>query len=113
MLGQIEQPIDSLAAEGIYDKRRVYKSLNQYAPSAKVLIPPRRNARIWQHANSKAERLKRDENLRYIRKHGRAAWKMIPAIMPAPWQKPPCSAIKPSLVANFPRAGSKLKLTRP
>jgi len=40
-----------------------------------VLIPPRRNARIWQHANSKAERLKRDENLRYIRKHGRAAWK--------------------------------------
>ena len=75
MLRQIEQPIDSLAADGIYDKRRVYKSLNQYAPSAKVLIPPRRNARIWQHANSKAERLKRDENLRYIRKHGRAAWK--------------------------------------
>jgi Transposase DDE domain len=71
MLAQIERPIDSLAADGSYDKRRVYKSLNQYAPSARVLIPPRRNARIWQHANSNAERLKRDENLRYIRKYGR------------------------------------------
>jgi len=75
MLTQIEQPIDSLAADGSYDKRRVYKSLNKYAPSAKVLIPPRRNACIWQHGNTKADRLKRDENLRYIRKHGRAAWK--------------------------------------
>jgi hypothetical protein len=27
------------------------------------------------NGNSKAERIKRDENLRYIRKHGRAAWK--------------------------------------
>jgi len=75
MLMQIEQPIDSLSADGGYDKRRVYKSINKHAPSARVLIPPRKNARIWQHGNAKAERLKRDENLRYIRKHGRAAWK--------------------------------------
>jgi len=40
-----------------------------------ILIPPRKNARIWQHGNSKEERLKRDENLRYIRKHGRQQWK--------------------------------------
>jgi hypothetical protein len=40
-----------------------------------ILIPPRKNARIWQHGNSKAERLKRDENLRYLRKHGRTRWK--------------------------------------
>jgi len=39
------------------------------------LIPPRKNARIWQHGNSKEERLPRDENLRYIRKHGRQQWK--------------------------------------
>jgi IS5 family transposase len=75
MLTQIEQPINSLSADGIYDKRRVYKSIHKHAPAAKVLIPPRKNARIWQHGNSKAERLKRDENLRYIRQHGRAAWK--------------------------------------
>ncbi len=40
-----------------------------------ILIPPRKNARIWQHGNSKEERLKRDENLRYIRQHGRQQWK--------------------------------------
>ncbi|MDP2995149.1 MAG: IS5 family transposase, partial [Anaerolineales bacterium] len=66
---------NSLAADGSYDKRCVYKSLHKHAPAAKVLIPPRKDARIWQHGNTKAERLKRDENLRYIRKHGRTAWK--------------------------------------
>ena len=75
MLTQIEQPINSLSADGSCDKRRVYKSIHKHAPTAKVLIPPRKNARIWQHGNSKTERLQRDENLRYIRKHGRAAWK--------------------------------------
>jgi hypothetical protein len=39
------------------------------------LIPPRKNAHIWQHGNTKAERLRRDENLRAIRKAGRKAWK--------------------------------------
>ena len=75
LLEQLAQPIDNFAADGAYDKRKVYDSLNQHAPNARVLIPPRKNARIWQHGNTKAERLKRDENLRYIRKHGRKAWK--------------------------------------
>jgi hypothetical protein len=75
LLEQVDQPIDALAADGAYDKRKVYDALNQHAPGARALIPPRKNARIWQHANTKAERLKRDENLRYIRKHGRKAWK--------------------------------------
>jgi hypothetical protein len=75
MLCQIEQPIDHLAADGAYDKRKVYDSLNRRAPDAKVLIPPRKNAHIWQHGNSRVERLKRDENLRIIRKLGRKTWK--------------------------------------
>jgi hypothetical protein len=75
LLEQIDQPIDALAADGAYDKRKVYAALNKHAPNAKALIPPRKNARIWQHANTKAERLNRDENLRYIRKHGRKTWK--------------------------------------
>ena len=41
----------------------------------RVTIPPRRGARIWQHGNSKATRLVRDENLRRIRQVGRAKWK--------------------------------------
>ena len=72
---QIESPIEQFAADGGYDKRRVYASLHTHSPHARVLIPPRKNARIWQHGNTRAERLKRDENLRYIRKHGRTAWK--------------------------------------
>jgi hypothetical protein len=75
MLEQIEQTLLSCAADGAYDKRKVYAALNGHSPDADILIPPRKNARIWQHGNSKKERLKRDENLRYIRKYGRKQWK--------------------------------------
>jgi hypothetical protein len=75
LLEQIEQTIIDFAGDGAYDKRRVYDSLNTHSPTVNILIPPRKNARIWKHGNSKAERLKRDENLRYIRKYGRKNWK--------------------------------------
>jgi hypothetical protein len=75
MLEQIEQTLLSCAADGAYDKRRVYDALNAHSPKIEILIPPRKNAHIWQHGNSKEERLKRDENLRYIRKQGRRQWK--------------------------------------
>jgi len=75
LLEQIEQEIAKFAADGAYDKRKVYDSLNAHSPDVKILIPPRKNARIWRHGNTKAERLKRDENLRSIRKQGRKEWK--------------------------------------
>jgi len=75
MLEQIEQTLLACAADGAYDKRKVYDALNEHSPEVDILIPPRKNARIWQHGNSKEEPLKRDENLRYIRKHGRRQWK--------------------------------------
>jgi IS5 family transposase len=75
LLEQIEQTLLACAADGAYDKRKVYDALNRHSPEVEILIPPRKNARIWQHGNSKTERLKRDENLRYIRKHGRRQWK--------------------------------------
>jgi hypothetical protein len=75
LLGHIKQDIEKFAADGAYDKRKVYDSLNAHSPGVNILIPPRKNARIWKHGNSKAERLKRDENLRSIRKHGRKEWK--------------------------------------
>jgi hypothetical protein len=75
MLEQIEQTLLACAADGAYDKRKVYDALNAHSPEVEILIPPRKNAHIWQHGNSREERLKRDENLRYIRKHGRAQWK--------------------------------------
>ena len=75
LLDQIEQTIIDFAADGAYDKRKVYDSLNAHSPDVNILIPPRKNARIWKHANTKTERLKRDENLRSIRKDGRKEWK--------------------------------------
>lgn len=75
LLKQIEQEIAKFAADGAYDKHKVYDCLNAHSPGVNILIPPRKNARIWKHGNTKAERLKRDENLRSIRKHGRKEWK--------------------------------------
>jgi hypothetical protein len=82
LLEQIEPTILDFAADperaqgvGAYDKRKVYDHLNAHSPNVNILIPPRKNARIWKYGNSKAERLKRDENLRAIRKDGRRAWK--------------------------------------
>jgi hypothetical protein len=75
LLQQIGQDIARFAADGAYDKRKVYDSLNAHSPEVDILIPPQKNARIWQHGNTKAQRLKRDENLRSIRKHGRQEWK--------------------------------------
>ena len=75
LLAQIEQEIVKFGADGAYDKRKVYDVLNAHSPDVTILIPPRKNARIWKHGNSKEERLKRDENLRSIRKQGRQAWK--------------------------------------
>lgn len=75
LLDQIEQTILDFAADGAYDKRKMYDRLNAHSPDVHILIPPRKNARIWQHGNTTMERLKPDENLRSIRKEGRKEWK--------------------------------------
>lgn len=75
MLEQIDQAIESFGADGAYDKRKVYQKVQKHSPDCQMPIPPRRDARIWQHGNCKAPPHPRDENLRYIRKHGRNAWK--------------------------------------
>ena len=59
------------ATDGAYDTRKCNDAIAERGAAA--VIPPRKNAHIWKHGNTKAERLKRDENLRSIRKHGRAA----------------------------------------
>jgi hypothetical protein len=42
---------------------------------AKLVIPLRKNAVIWEHGNRKAPPHPRDQALRLIRKHGRKKWK--------------------------------------
>lgn len=74
LLDQIAAPIDQVSCDKAYDTRGSYTAIDHR--QARACIPPRRGARIWQHANTRAERLSRDENLRAIRQHGRQAWKV-------------------------------------
>ena len=73
LLEDVPGKIEQVSADGAYDQRKCYNTLNKHG--AKAAIPPRKGARIWQHGNSKAERHNRDENLRRIRKVGRKKWK--------------------------------------
>jgi IS5 family transposase len=76
-VGHLLEPIDrevaSAAADGAYDKRKVYRVLEPR--TSQIRIPPRRNAKIWKHGNATGPPLARDENLRAIRRVGRKAWK--------------------------------------
>src|SRR5713101_6086091 len=67
--GEIRQ----VSADGAYDKRRCYEALEERGATA--VIPPRRDAKIWQHGNCAGVPWQRDENLRMIRRMGRRRWK--------------------------------------
>lgn len=73
LLNQLDDQIKQISADGAYDSRNCYLLIGER--KAQAAIPPQKRARIWQHGNSKNERLLRDENLRRIRRVGRAAWK--------------------------------------
>ena len=73
LLVQVEEEIAQVSGDGGYDRRNCYEAIR--ARQAQATIPPQHNAKIWQHGNTKAERLARDQNLRRIRQIGRAAWK--------------------------------------
>lgn len=74
LLSQTQAPIEKLSADGAYDKRKVYQSCKGREVK-QINIPPRRDARIWQHGNSAKPPLPRDQNLRRIRQVGRKCWK--------------------------------------
>ena len=73
LLAQVDEPLSQVSGDGAYDKRNCYEAIR--AREATATIPPQRNAKIWQHGNTQAERLIRDQNLRRIRQVGRKAWK--------------------------------------
>lgn len=75
LLAAVECPLASVAADGAYDRRRVYEALVRHSSGVQIAIPPRRDARIWQHGNCKVPPHPRDENLRFIRRCGRRRWK--------------------------------------
>jgi IS5 family transposase len=73
LLAQVEGAVAQVSGDGAYDRRTCYDAIRER--QARAAIPPQHNAKIWQHGNTKAQRLARDENLRRIRQIGRAAWK--------------------------------------
>lgn len=75
LLEQVQVPIEALGGDGAYDTGKVFDVLAAAEPPIQPIIPPRRNAKIQQHGNAKAEPLPRDETIRVIRKQGRPAWK--------------------------------------
>lgn len=66
-------PIEQVSGDGAYDKRKFYDACEQRQVEH-ISVPPRRDARIWQHGNSSKPPLPRDENLRRIRQVGRQRW---------------------------------------
>lgn len=74
LLEQTTEPVAQLSADGAYDKRKVYDACGKWGID-RVAIPPRQDARIWQHGNCAAPPLRRDANLRRIRQVGRLRWK--------------------------------------
>jgi len=73
LLAQVEDEISQVSADGAYDSRNCYDAIRER--KARAAIPPQKRAKIWRHGNTKAERHLRDENLRAIRRAGRAQWK--------------------------------------
>jgi hypothetical protein len=73
LLNDIQATIKKFGGDGAYDKTKVYDVLEK--EKIKPIIPPRKNARIKKHGNSKGRENPRDKTIRYIRKYGRKKWK--------------------------------------
>ncbi|WKZ15930.1 MAG: IS5-like element ISJca1 family transposase [Candidatus Jettenia caeni] len=74
LLSQEESRIDTFAGDGSYDKRKVYESCKRRG-ILRILIPPRKDAKIWQHGNCSTEPHVRDETIRHIRRTSLRQWK--------------------------------------
>jgi hypothetical protein len=73
LLKQIEQPIASAAADSAYDTEGVYDAIERHREdrSPRVLIPPKKNARL----RPKSSRLReRNRNIRSRARLGKRAW---------------------------------------
>ena len=75
LLEQLPENIQSIMADGAYESFENYEEI--YSIGANPIIPPKKNAKIKQHGNSKSKPLKRDQIVRDIRKLGRSLWKEL------------------------------------
>lgn len=75
LFSQESAKIEVFAGDGAFDTAGVYTAC-QRREVARILIPPRHSARIWQHGNCNADPHPRDEHIRTIRQMGRKQWKI-------------------------------------
>lgn len=75
LLEQEDAALDGFFGDGAFDQRKVYDACADRSV-ARIVIPPRHGARIWNHGNGKGVRHARDENLRGVRRLGRRQWKV-------------------------------------
>ncbi|QDV78343.1 IS5 family transposase [Botrimarina mediterranea] len=73
LLEQVEQEVTTFYGDGAYDQWKVRERLQE--ERIHQIIPPRKNAVIQQHGNSKKDPLERDECVRQIRRDGKKSWK--------------------------------------
>jgi hypothetical protein len=74
LLAQEESPVAAFIGDGAYDREPVYGTCVARGIT-RIVVPPRKDARIQRHGNTHGPPHPRDENLRAIRRHGRTAWK--------------------------------------
>jgi len=73
LLKRTRNKVRRFYGDGAYDPWKVRNLLEQQ--NIEQVIPPRRDAKIKRHGNSKQPRLERDDAIRDIRKYGRKGWK--------------------------------------
>ncbi len=74
LFDQESAEIETFDGDGFYDKRNVYDACRE-RKITHIVIPPMKNARIWNHGNSRGSPHPRDANLRMIRATSRKQWK--------------------------------------
>jgi len=73
MLDQVTGPIHRFHGDGSYDPWKVRETLTKRGIAQ--IIPPRHDAKIKRHGNTKGPSLPRDQAIRDIRRLGRRGWK--------------------------------------
>jgi hypothetical protein len=73
LLPQIDRDIDHFIGDGLYDQEPVYTVVENHAPGARVIIPPRKDAVV--SPTGTAAPPQRDPHLLAIERVGRLVWK--------------------------------------
>ena len=72
LLDQVAASVSSFTADGAYDQKSVSAAIAKRHPDAAIIVPPRSTAVPSEAAETAPTQ--RDRHLRFIAKHGRAAW---------------------------------------